>query len=77
MMYGIYNGWSWGNMMGWFGGGIIMVLFWGAVIYFITWLVRNNKVNETDSRKAPYHTQGQEPFVFFHLLFLYCHSYIF
>ena len=52
MMYGIYNGYGgWGNMMGWFGGGIMMILFWVAVIYFIVWLVRNNKTNETDSGK--------------------------
>ncbi|OGI60963.1 hypothetical protein A2814_02610 [Candidatus Nomurabacteria bacterium RIFCSPHIGHO2_01_FULL_38_19] len=51
-MYGIYNGYGgWGNMMGWFGGGIMMILFWVAVIYFIVWLVRNNKTNETDSGK--------------------------
>jgi putative membrane protein len=53
-MYGIYNGFgSWGapSMMGFFGGGIMMLLFWGAVIYFIVWLVRNNKTNETDSSK--------------------------
>ena len=52
MMYGIYNGYGgWGNMMGYLGGGIMMILFWGAVIYFIVWLVRNNRTNETDSSK--------------------------
>ena len=52
MMYGLYNGYEgWGNMMGWFGGGIMMILFWVAVIYFVVWLVRNNKTNETDSGK--------------------------
>jgi len=52
MMYGIYNGYGgWGNMMGWFGGGIMMVLFWVAVIYFFVWLVRNNKTNGIDSNK--------------------------
>ena len=51
-MYGIYNGWDVGNMMGWFGGGIMMVLFWAAVIYFIVWLVRNNKMNGVDDKKA-------------------------
>ena len=51
-MYGIYNGYGgWGNMMGWFGGGIMMVLFWVAVIYFFVWLVRNNKTNGIDSNK--------------------------
>jgi len=42
-----------GSMFGWgFGGGLMMILFWGAVIYFIVWLVRNNKTNESDSKKA-------------------------
>lgn len=55
MMYGIYNGydmWGVGSMMGLFGGGIMMILFWVLVIYFIVWLFRNNKGNETDSKKA-------------------------
>jgi putative membrane protein len=50
-MYGIYNGWGWGGMMSWFGGGIMMIIFWIAVIYFIVWLVRNNKTNGTDNSK--------------------------
>ena len=53
MMYGIYNGYGgWDNMMGWFGSGIIMILFWAAVIFFIVWLVRNNKTNRVDDKKA-------------------------
>ena len=53
MMYGLYSGYGgWGNMMGWFGGGIMMIIFWAAVIYLIVWLVRNNKVNEADNKKA-------------------------
>lgn len=51
MMYGIYNGWD-GSMMGWFGGGIMMVLFWGAIIYFIFWLVHSNKTNGESNKKA-------------------------
>ncbi|PIZ86007.1 electron transporter RnfE [Candidatus Nomurabacteria bacterium CG_4_9_14_0_2_um_filter_32_10] len=52
MMYGIYNGYSgWDSMMGWFGGGIMMILFWAVIIYFIVWLVRNNKTNGIDSSK--------------------------
>ena len=54
-MYGIYNGyegWGVGNMMGFWGGGILMILFWAIVIYFIVWLVRNNKANGKDSNKA-------------------------
>ena len=55
MMYGLFNGyggWGTGSMMGWFGGGIMMILFWAIVIYFIVWLVRNNKANGKDSNKA-------------------------
>lgn len=51
-MYGIYNGWGVGNMIGWFGGGIMMIVFWALVIYFIIWLVRNNKVNGENDKKA-------------------------
>jgi len=30
-----------GNMFGWgFGGGIMMILFWVAIIFFIVWVVR-------------------------------------
>lgn len=52
MMYGYNNYGDWGGMMGWFGGGFIMLLFWVAVIFFIVWLARNNRVNEIDSKKA-------------------------
>jgi len=53
MMYGIYNGYSgWDSMMGYFGGGIMMILFWAVIIYFIVWLVRNNKTNEVGDKKA-------------------------
>jgi len=52
MMYGLYNGWGVGNMMGWFGGGFMMIIFWAAIILFIIWLVRNNKTGETDNKKA-------------------------
>jgi len=54
MMYGLYNGyegWGAGSMMGWFGGGIMMILFWVAVIFFVVWFVRN-KTNEIDNKKA-------------------------
>ncbi|PIR69077.1 electron transporter RnfE, partial [Candidatus Nomurabacteria bacterium CG10_big_fil_rev_8_21_14_0_10_03_31_7] len=52
-MYGIYNGYSgWDSMMGYFGGGIMMILFWAVIIYFIVWLVRNNKTNEVGDKKA-------------------------
>lgn len=52
MMYGIYNGWGTGSMMGWFGGSIMMVLFWGAIIYFIVWIVHNNKTNGESGKKS-------------------------
>jgi len=53
MMYGLYNGYGgWGGMMGFLGGGIMMILFWAIVIYFIVWLVRNNKINGGNSNKA-------------------------
>ena len=40
-MYGIYNGYGgYGNMMGWFEGGIMMILFWVLAIIFIVWIVR-------------------------------------
>jgi putative membrane protein len=41
-MYEINGYGGWGNMMGWFGGGIIMILFWAAVIYFIIWFIHKN-----------------------------------
>ena len=42
MMYGLYNdyGWGAGNMMGWFGGGIMMIVFWVLLVALIVWLVR-------------------------------------
>jgi len=42
MMYGTYNGWGLGNMIGWFGSGIVMILFWVVVIYFIIWIIRSS-----------------------------------
>lgn len=42
MMYGLYNdysGWGVGSMMGWFGGGIMMVAFWASFIALIVWIV--------------------------------------
>lgn len=42
MMYGLYNGYGgWGgNMMGWFGGGLMMLVFWVLFIALIIWMVR-------------------------------------
>lgn len=41
-MYGLYNDYSgWGsNMMGWFGGGIVMLVFWVLLVVFIVWAVK-------------------------------------
>lgn len=46
-MYGIYNGYEggFGHMINFWGSGIMVVIFWAIVIYFIIWLVRNNKAN--------------------------------
>ncbi|TSD03425.1 MAG: putative membrane protein [Parcubacteria group bacterium Athens0714_16] len=38
--------------MGFWGGGIMMIIFWGIIIYFIVWLVRSNKTSEVDNKKA-------------------------
>ncbi|MEK7117137.1 MAG: SHOCT domain-containing protein [Patescibacteria group bacterium] len=43
MMYGLYDnygGWGPGNMMGWFGGGLMMIVFWVLLVVFIVWIVR-------------------------------------
>lgn len=42
MMYGLYNdyGWGTGSMMGWFGGGLMMIIFWVLFIALIVWAVR-------------------------------------
>jgi len=36
---------------GW-GGGLMMIIFWVFIIMFIIWLVRSNKTNETENKKA-------------------------
>ncbi|OGG78515.1 hypothetical protein A3A36_00445 [Candidatus Kaiserbacteria bacterium RIFCSPLOWO2_01_FULL_52_12b] len=38
MMYGLYNDYGWG--MGWFGGSIMMIIFWALFIALIVWVVR-------------------------------------
>ena len=43
MMYGLYDNygsWGQGNMMGWFGGGLMMIVFWVLLVVFIVWIVR-------------------------------------
>ena len=52
-MYGLYNdygGWGTGNMMGWFGGGIMMVVFWVLLVVFIVWMVR--EISGKNSRSS-------------------------
>ena len=53
MMYGIYNGydsWGVGNMMGFFGGSIMMIVFWVLLVAFIVWMVR--EVDNKNSRSS-------------------------
>lgn len=55
-MYGYtnYGGWGAGNMMGWFGGGIMMIVFWALLIVLIIWIVRElrGKHSSTNSSSA-------------------------
>ena len=54
-MYGLYNdygGWGVGNMMGWFGGGIMMLVFWVLLIAFIVWIVREVSGKNTHSHSG-------------------------
>ena len=46
-----------GNMFGWgLGGGLMMILFWAVIIFFIVWLVREmggkKDHSETHSSKS-------------------------
>ena len=53
MMYGLYDnygGWGVSNMMGWFGGGIMMLVFWVLFIIFIVWIVREISGKNSRSR---------------------------
>lgn len=42
MMYGLYNdyGGFGTGMMGWFGGGVMMIAFWVLLIALIVWIAR-------------------------------------
>jgi len=40
-MYGLYNGFD--GMMGWFGGGFMMFVFWALLVLFVIWMVRESK----------------------------------
>ena len=51
-MYGLYNdygGWSGGGMMNWFGGGIMMVIFWVLFSALIIWIVREVRGSNSNS----------------------------
>jgi len=37
--------------MGWFGGWIMMVVFWGLIIYFVVWVVKKLS-NTSDSANS-------------------------
>lgn len=50
MMYGLYNGYY---GMGWFGGGIMMIVFWALFIWLIVWVVR-----EAKGTHAPHGTEA-------------------
>jgi len=55
MMYGLYdgyNGWGVGSMMGWFGGGVVMILFWVLLIALIVWAVREVSGKYTNTRSG-------------------------
>lgn len=39
MMWGYYSGTP--TTLGWIGGWLMMLLFWGAIIWLIVWAVRN------------------------------------
>ncbi len=45
MMYGLYDGFG---GIGWFGGGLMMFVFWALLVLFIIWLVRES--NHDNSR---------------------------
>lgn len=55
-MYGLYNDYgTWGGMMGWFGGGIMMALFWILLILAVVWIVREvsgRNSSSSDSNRA-------------------------
>lgn len=50
-LYGNHMGWGAGSVMGWFGGGIMMLVFWVLLIVFIVWMVR-----EISGKNSPSHS---------------------
>ncbi|MBI5405512.1 SHOCT domain-containing protein [Candidatus Kaiserbacteria bacterium] len=57
-MYGLYDGYGWGagSMMGWFGGGVMMIIFWALFIALIVWAVR--EVSGGRSHSSPTSSQA-------------------
>lgn len=52
MMYGLYNGYGgWGaeSMMGFLGGGIMMISFWVLLIALIVWIARGTGGRDSHS----------------------------
>jgi putative membrane protein len=49
-LYENYGGWGPGGMMDWFGGGLMMIVFWILLIAFIVWIVREVGGKNTHSR---------------------------
>lgn len=58
MMYGLYDSYGWGpgNMMGWFGGGIMMIVFWVLLIGLIVWIAR--QVDGRHAHRTDSHSQA-------------------
>ena len=45
--YGYWGSWLGHGLF----GGVLMILFWAAVIYFIIWLVRSNTTINNNGKK--------------------------
>ncbi len=57
MMYGLYNsygGWGVGSMMGWFGGGLMMIVFLVLLIALIVWIMGQVGGKNHSSDRAAY-----------------------
>lgn len=52
MMYGLYGdsgSWGVGNVMGWFAGGFMMIVFWAILIGLVVWAVREVSGKRSDT----------------------------
>ena len=46
-----------GDMFGWgLGGGLMMILFWAAIIFFIVWIVR--EISGKNNSDKTYHSKS-------------------